>query len=375
MDLSVLDQSMIVAGRSPAEAIRETVALARICETMGYRRFWVSEHHGSPGIAGSAPEVLLGAIAVATRRIRIGSAGVMLPHYAPLKVAEQFRVLDALAPGRVDLGLGRGPGADRQTAYALKPAALDNPMAMFAMDTFPTDVADTIAWATGEGPDDGSPFAGVVAQPRGMPGGTTAPEPWIVGSTVYTARLAGELGLPYCIAHFFDDGAGTAEAVEAYRSAFLPSIRLDAPHLALCVWALAAPTETEAEALFEPYAQWRLGRDRGRAMPFPDGPTPARAGAGDAQAIAAIRAKAMFGTPDRVAAALEALQARFAAQEMVVLTTTHDASLRRRSYALIAEATGLGWPAAGTPTRSPDCIAAAPGGKLPERPTADALRS
>ena len=139
MRLSVLDQSGTVAGRPPDASIRESLALARACEALGYYRYWVSEHHNNDAIAGSAPEVLLGALAAITRTIRIGSAGIMLPHYAPLKVAEQFRVLDALAPGRVDLGIGRGPGADRQTSYALNPAMMDNPLMMAAGDSFERD--------------------------------------------------------------------------------------------------------------------------------------------------------------------------------------------------------------------------------------------
>ena len=197
MRLSVLDQSGIAAGRSPYASIRESLALARACEEFGYHRFWVSEHHNNDGIAGSAPEVLLGALANVTRSMRIGSAGIMLPHYAPLKVAEQFRVLDALTPGRVDLGIGRGPGADRQTSYALKPAMVDHPLMVAGPDSFVGDLADVIAWSRGQPMSDDHPFAGVRAQPLGA----TAPQPWLLGSSALdrAARRAIRAALSLCI--------------------------------------------------------------------------------------------------------------------------------------------------------------------------------
>lgn len=340
MRISVLDQSGIVRGRPPAASIRDTVALARRCETLGYHRFWVSEHHNHPAIAGSAPEVLLGALAMATSAIRIGSAGVMLPHYAPLKVAEQFRVLDALAPGRIDLGLGRGPGADRHTSYALKVGAMDNPLAMMAMDTFSEDVADVIAWSSGESLPDGHPFASIRAQPVG----STRPEHWIVGSSPYTARLAGRLGLPYCFAHFFHDGEGAAEALAIYRATFASSSRHRHPVASLCVWAIAAPTESEASDLFEAYALSRIGRLRGRDAPFPTPEDMATAiyAPKERLQIERLRQCVIHGTPDRVAARLETLAQAHDADEMVIVTMTSDPADRLRSYELIASALQLG---------------------------------
>ncbi|MBH0237977.1 MsnO8 family LLM class oxidoreductase [Methylobrevis albus] len=341
MRVSVLDQSTVAAGRSAGETIRDTVAFAQACERLGYARFWVSEHHGSPGIAGSAPEVLLGALAMATRRIRIGSAGVMLPHYGPLKVAEQFRVLDALAPGRIDLGLGRGPGADRQAAYALKPGALDNPFAMMGLDRFPEDVGHVVAWTRGAALPDGHPFAGIIAQPVAD---TTAPEPWIVGSSGATARVAGAQGLAYCYAHFFDDGAGAAEAIAAYRAAFRPSAARARPHVGLCVWAVAAPTEAAADALAEAYALWRLDRDRGHMPAFP-GPAEvaaARPSPAGEDRLAALRTRIVRGTGAGVAARLREIAAALDADELVVVTTTHSPADRLRSCELLARAMGLG---------------------------------
>ena len=265
MRLSVLDQSTITTGRSPDTAIRESLKLARACERLGYYRYWVSEHHNNNAIAGSAPEVLLGALAAVTKVMRIGSAGILLPHYSPFKVAEQFRVLDALAPGRVDMGIGRGPGADRQTVYALNPAMMDNLLSIAGGDSFASDVEDLIAWSLGKPLPEDHAFAGVLAQPLG----STAPQPWILGSTPFTASLAAHMGLPYCFAHFFHDGEGCADALDAYRKNFKPSSHCTTPLVSLCVWAIAAPTTQKAEQLFLPYAHWRLDRDRAVNTPFP----------------------------------------------------------------------------------------------------------
>ena len=191
--LSVLDQSIAAAGRPHGQAIRDTVALASHCEALGYHRFWVSEHHNHPSILGTAPEILIAALAVKTERIRIGSAGIMLPHYSPLKVSEQFRVLDALAPGRVDLGLGRAPGSDGLTAHALHPLANERP------HQFPADVRDILAWISGKPLAEGHTFA----QIRAYPAGDTVPEVWMLGSSNYGAQVAAHFGLPYCFGDLY----------------------------------------------------------------------------------------------------------------------------------------------------------------------------
>src|SRR3954452_7639625 len=211
--LSVLDQSTIVTGRSPDSSIRESIRLAQHCEALGYHRYWCAEHHNSDSQAGTAPEILIAAIAATTRHIRVGSAGVMLPHYAPLKVAEQFRVLEAIAPGRIDLGLGRAPGSDGRTAYAL------NPLADTAAEQFPAQVRDLLAWTAGETLVEGHPFREIRAQPRGA----TRPEVWILGSSDYGAQVAAYFGLPFCFAHFITDGRGLEEAFAAYRANYRPS--------------------------------------------------------------------------------------------------------------------------------------------------------
>lgn len=341
MRLSVLDQSGTTAGRSPDVAIRESLKLAIACEKLGYARYWVSEHHNNDAVAGSAPEVLLGALAAVTTTMRIGSAGIMLPHYAPLKVAEQFRVLEALAPGRIDLGLGRGPGADRHTSYALKPGGMDNPRAMAGgADSFVGDVTDVVAWSNGEALPDGHPFAGIRAQPLGP----TAPQPWILGSTPFTAGLAAHMGLPYCFAHFFHGGEGCTDVLRTYRDNFKPSAHCASPLVSLCVWAVAATTAAEAEDLFLPYALWRLDRDRLRHTPFP-GPSEVATrmlSAEDGERIAALRQATIFGTPETVVRRLDELSKTFAADEIVIVTMTHDPDARLKSCKLIAEEAGLG---------------------------------
>ncbi len=328
--LSVLDQSTIVTGRTPAASIRESLALARHCEALGYHRYWLAEHHNSASIAGTAPEVLIAAIAATTGRIRVGSAGVMLPHYSSLKVAEQFRVLEAIAPGRIDLGLGRAPGSDGLTAYAL------NPNAATAADHFPAQVRDLLDWLAGRPLVEGHPFRDIRAQPAG-PG---EPEVWMLGSSDYGAQVAAHFGLPYCFAHFITGGRGCAEALALYRDGYRPSARHPAPHAALTVWALAAETEAEAERQFASRAAWWLGREHGVFAPLP---SPVEAAArtyseAERESVARLRRRAILGTGPQVARMLLDLAAANAVEEVAVLTTTHDPEVRRRSYALVAEA-------------------------------------
>ncbi len=332
MRLSVLDQSTAAKGRSQDEAIRETLALARRCDALGYHRFWVSEHHASGSIVGTAPEVLMAAIAATTRRIRVGSAGVMLPHYSALKVAEQFRVLEAIAPGRIDLGVGRAPGTDRLTAYALNPHAN-------AEEDFPRQVLELQAWVSGAPLPDGHPFRAIRAHPTGP----TSPELWILGSSDYGARLAAHFGLPYAYAHFFTEGRGTEEALALYRQGYRPSERHPEPQATICVWALAADTEAEARRLLKTRELWRVGFERGIREPLV---TPEEAAAypyteSELAVVAALRRKAIVGTAGQVGARLRELAERFALEEIVVVTWTHDPARRERSYELLAAEFGL----------------------------------
>jgi luciferase family oxidoreductase group 1 len=331
--LSVLDQSIAVAGRPHGEAIRNTIALAKACEGFGYDRFWLSEHHSNATIVGTAPEILMAAIAAVTERIRVGSAGVMLPHYSAFKVAEQFRVLEAIAPGRIDLGLGRAPGSDGRTAFALNPLADQRPA------QFPADVRDVMAWVAGSALAEGHPFAAV----RAYPAGDTVPEVWMLGSSDYGAQVAAHFGLPYAFAWFFTDGAGAAQALELYRTLYQPSARHPAPHAALCVWALAADTEEEAQFHFASRARFRLLRDRGIFAPLE---TPEAALAhpytdAERARLESYRQSAFVGTAAQVAGRIAELAQRLDVQEMVIVSWTTDEAARQRSYRLLAEA-GIG---------------------------------
>jgi luciferase family oxidoreductase group 1 len=342
--LSVLDQSTLVTGRSPDTSIRESIALAQHCEALGYARYWCAEHHNSDSQAGTAPEILIAAIAATTKRIRVGSAGVMLPHYSALKVAEQFRVLDAIAPGRIDLGLGRAPGSDGLTAYAL------NPRADTAADQFPANVRDLLAWLAGEKLLEGHPFRDVRAQPTSP----TIPEVWVLGSSDYGAQVAAYFGLPFCFAHFIGDGQGAAQAMAMYREGYRPSARLPAPHAAICVWAMAAATQEEAAYLFRSREMWRLNRDRGlfTALMSPEEAVARSLSDSEQARIERLRARSFYGTPDVVGGKLRALAAEHGVEEIAILTTLHDPEARRRSYTLLAEEM-TGYSAIVTPPTSP----------------------
>jgi luciferase family oxidoreductase group 1 len=331
--LSVLDQSVATVGSGHAEAIRRTIALARHCEGLGYERFWLSEHHSHGTIVGTAPEILIAAIAATTERIRVGAAGIMLPHYSALKVAEQFRVLDAIAPGRIDLGLGRAPGSDGLTAFAL------HPQADTRHERFPSDVHDILDWTSGKPLREGHPFAAVKAYPQGE----TVPEVWILGSSLYGAQVAAHFGLPYAFAWFFSDGDGGEQAMALYRELYKPSVRHPEPHSALCVFALAAPTQEEADYHYQSRARAQLLRRRNIHGPI-ESPDAAAAYpyTDEERAFMESRRKRSFvGTPGEVAAGIEALARRVQADEMAVVTWTYDEDVRKRSYALLAEAFGL----------------------------------
>ncbi len=333
LTLSILDQSTVTSGRGADDAIRETLALAPLAEQWGYHRYWLAEHHNSASHAGSAPEILVGAIAATTKRIRIGTAGIMLPHYSALKVAEQFRVLEAIAPGRIDLGVGRAPGSDGRTAYAL------NPDAAQAAERFPNQVQDLLGWL-GDGLPESHPFRAVTASPA-VP---TRPQVWILGSSDFGAQLAAYFGLPYCFAHFITDGRGAEEAMTLYRDGFRPHPatpgRLAAPQGALAVFAITAQTEAEALRLYSSRELWKLSRDQGI---YPALPSVAEAEAypytpEQRAKLERQRARTLVGAPEQVAEKLAALAAAHGVAEVAILTPCHDAAARQRSYCLIAEA-------------------------------------
>jgi luciferase family oxidoreductase group 1 len=328
--LGVLDQSPIPEGSSASQALADTIALAQAADGLGYSRYWLAEHHNHPGLAGPAPEVLIAAVAAATERIRVGSGGVMLPHYAPLHVAEQFRVLEALHPGRIDLGLGRAPGSDQITAMALNQHGRP--------DEFPNQVQDLIGWLENR-LDPRHPFARVRATPD--PG--TSPEVWLLGSSDYSGAVAAVMGKPFSFAHFINPRNGP-DAVASYRRNFKDVGGHPAPQVNVCVIVLCADTEEEVDRLAATVAMWRLRLELGRPAPVPDPERALRHPWTDEQLArnAAMRRHHAIGTPEQVNAKLRELADLYDTDELMALTVTYDPAARRRSYELVAEACGLG---------------------------------
>ena len=322
-------------GKTQDTAIRETLELARQCELLGYHRFWLSEHHNSGTIVGTAPEILMAAIAATTSRIRIGSAGVMLPHYSALKVAEQFRVLEAIAPSRIDLGIGRAPGSDQMTAYAL------NPYPQNVLDQFPRQVQELQHWVSGTPLPTGHPFGNIIAQPTGP----STPEIWILGSSEYGAQLAAYFGLPYAFAYFFSEGTGVEQALELYRKNYCASEKCPEPTATICVWAVAADTKEEALHQFKTRERAIVDRRQGIRLPLMP-PEKAERPYSPAELVTAekLRHKAIVGTSDEVTARLNDLAKTLGLEELVIVTWTYDPAPRHRSYELLAEAFGLAKP-------------------------------
>ena len=329
MKLSVLDQSIACKGSPQSAAIQRSLALARDCDAMGYHRYWVSEHHNSDCIVGTAPEILMAAIAATTDRIRIGSAGVMLPHYSSLKVAEQFRVLESIAPGRIDLGLGRAPGSDRLTAFAL------NPDAAAAHEAFPRQVQDLQNWVSGQPLEAEHPFAAIKAHPSGA----TSPEIWMLGSSDYGAKLGAFFGLPYAFAYFFTDGRGVEQALALYRNNYQSSDRHPAPYATICVWVLAADTDAQAWHAFRSRERWKVGFEKGLREPLlsPDELDAEQYTPTEQARIAQLREMAFVGSAEKVAQQLRDLAARLSLDELVVVTWSYDPQVTRRSYQLLAK--------------------------------------
>jgi luciferase family oxidoreductase group 1 len=342
--LSVLDQSPIPEGSTGAEALRNTLDLAALADGLGYHRYWVAEHHGGPMLAGPSPEVLIGPIAAATRRVRVGSGGVMLPHYSPLKVAESFSLLAGLFPGRIDLALGRASGTDPMTTYALQRDRREP-----SPDDFPQQLAELLAYLEDALPAD-HPFARLS---RSLPGLPERPEPWLLGSSVQSALWAAELGLPYAFADFINPRG--AEIAARYRERFAAGVRLAEPRVAVGAWVLCADTEEEARRLASSSRMAMRLLRRGQLTPVPTPERALRFLAAEAEspgAAPAGRRRAIVGDPAGVRAGVEALAAEYGAGEVIVVTITHDHGARRRSYELLADAFGL--------ERAAEPVAAAP---------------
>lgn len=325
--ISVLDLAPVRSGSDPTEALRLTIETARHADALGYRRFWVAEHHGMTGIASSSPPVLIAAIAAATPRIRVGSGGVMLPNHAPLVVAEQFGTLAALYPGRIDLGLGRAPGTDPRTTMAVRRGrAVETP------NDFPEQLGELSAFLNGNFPDD-HPFAKVPAVPR-----PTVPVPiWLLGSSLYSAELAGLLGLPFAFAHHFS-GEHTDLAIKKYHHAFRPGV-LDEPHAMVSAQVVVGETDAEAEQLALPAALGFLRLRQGRPGPQP---TAEETAAHDftpleRQFVAERWHNQAIGSPDTVRAALGDLLATTGADELMITVSAYDLEQRRHTLSAVRE--------------------------------------
>lgn len=342
--LSVLDQSPIRTGQTPGDAIRETLHLAQAADRLGYHRYWLAEHHSTAGLADAAPEILIGAVAAGTRRIRVGSGGVMLTHYSPLKVAEQFRMLETLHPGRIDLGIGRAPGSDGRTALALRRGAdaargpeVPDPWAETAVARFPDQVGDLIGFLT-----DGLPPDHRFSTIRAMPAGDGVPEIWLLGSTDASAACAAHFGTAFSFAHFINADGGAA-VTRAYVRAFRPSTSLAAARASVAVFAVCADTEAEAERLSRSRDLFIVRLYTGRAGPYPSVEEAERYPYSPRELAIAehARRRMVAGTPEQVQGRLLALAAEYGVDEVVVVTITHDPKARLRSYELLAEAFGL----------------------------------
>lgn len=325
--LSVLDQSPIRSGSNAFEALQETVQLAQLADELGYHRYWVAEHHASDALAGCSPEVLLGRLGAETRNIRIGSGGVMLPHYSPYKVAENFKLLQTLYPGRIDLGVGRAPGTDPFTAAAIRYGSRHGP------EHFPNMTVDLQALL-----NDTNPRTQGMEQARAYPVVDTPPELWMLGSSEDSAMLAALMGLPYNFAYFINPNI-RADIFELYRQRFEPGPNLDAPHTTLTLFAIVAETEEQALELSRSRDLWHIRLLRGSLGPFPSvkEATEFPYSPGELQAIEENRSKRAVGTAQQVKEKLLQLAEQFQVDEIMLVTITHDLEARRRSYELLAQ--------------------------------------
>jgi luciferase family oxidoreductase group 1 len=331
--LSVLDVSPVPSGASTTEALRNTLDLAQLADELGYVRYWLAEHHNMALIASSSPEVMIGHVASVTKRIRVGSGGVMLPNHAPLKVAETFRVLTALHPGRIDLGIGRAPGTDPLTAFALRRSR-----EALTADDFPDDftekLGELLAFFSGQFPED-HPFRAIKAVPEGV----ETPPVWLLGSTDYSARLAAALGLGFGFAHHIQPEPAVP-ALRLYREQFRPSSWFAEPHALAAVSVVCADTDEKAEELAGPARLAFLLLSQGLREPLPT-VAEARAypyGAIERNWIEAHSARWTVGSPDTVRTKLARLAVEAGVHELMITTMTHDHADRRRSYELLAEA-------------------------------------
>ena len=331
--LSVLDQSPIRKGGTAADAVAESLELAQLCDRLSYLRYWVAEHHSSEALAGSAPEVLIARIAGLTQRLRVGSGGVMLPHYSAYKVAEQFRMLETLFPGRIDLGVGRAPGSDQRTMRILQEGKTNH-----SADQYPYQVRDLVSWLHDALPVN-HPGHGVQAQPLG----DSAPDVWLLGSSEDSATLAAHFGLPFCFAHFINPDGGDG-VTRAYRAHYKPSALYAKPMPMMAISLLCAETDEEADRLAKSREVWAMRlRTTGNPGPVPS-VEEALEIAKDPRVkhwLASIRRRSVVGSPKTVRAALEQHAVNYEVDEIMAVTICYDFEARKRSYGLLAEEFGL----------------------------------
>ena len=328
MKLSILDQSPVISGHSAAQAIEETLALARRADQLGYHRYWLAEHHAIAALADPCPEILLARLGAETRRIRVGTGGVLLPYYSAFKVAEVFRMLEALYPGRVDLGIGRAPGGDPRTARAVGGGRFPD------AEQFPQQVWELVGYLDGTLPED-HPDRRARVQPEGK----TAPEVWLLGSSDYSGLLAAQLGLRFSFAHFINAQGGDV-VMHAYKDRYQVSGREPRPHTSLCCFVICAASDDEAERLARVVDLRRLHMALNQDLPVPTLAEAERRSFSkeELQYIRGQRARAVIGSPGHCEEKLRQLAASYSADELMVLTITGDYATRARSYELLAEA-------------------------------------
>lgn len=333
LKLSILDQSPISSGKTAHDAIQATINLAKKADDWGYTRYWLAEHHNSNSLANASPEILLAALATQTENIRIGSGGVMLSHYSAFKVAEVFRMLEALAPERVDMGLGRAPGSDQIASFALQAGPNS-----FPIEKYPQQVFDVVRYLSGTFPTD-HPFGNL----RAMPISQNWPVPWLLSSSMGSSNIAARLGMPLSFAHFIAQGDGP-ECVRWYRDNFEPSEWFDKPRVTIGISAITADTPERAKDLANIRHVMRLMRNKGHEMVGVPSVEDLRAmsfSASDEEFIEAQRAKSIEGDPTKVKTKIESLAEEYETDDVIILSITHDYSERERSYDLLSKEFGL----------------------------------
>ncbi len=331
MRISVLDQSPIIENLCCSDAIHETIKLAKVAEALGFYRYWLAEHHNMKGLADPCPEILLPMIGAATKRIRIGTGGVLLPYYSPLKVAETFNMLEILFPQRIDLGIGRAPGGDRLTADAL------NAQALADINSFPEKVVETISWLDNKIPDK---YA--FGEIKAMPKSPTSPEIWLLGSSNFSSSLASHLGLRFAFAHFIS-AKGGEDASKTYRREFIKSTKEREPYNMVCISVICAKTQEEAEILAAPLDHRRLLMATGEETPLQTTESSRSNQYSEFQkeAVKQNRTRSIIGCPKYVKEKLETIKNDFCADEVMILTITGGYQERIESYELIASSFGL----------------------------------